>query len=342
MTADADLARLARRRRPRRRQARARRRPPPARPPSGPAAPSTPSLDRHPDPSSRLDENVRQHDPDERAALDQLRSGSVPDGCRLVRANGRIHIAPNRVETLAAMVDAWADDVDAGHDTHAVRVAARRRRRPQPPGPRPLRPARPSPRPRPDRHPADAATPPATGSSPSPPTRRRTRHQRTAHRHRRRPDRHVTLRTDDGRHVALTGDGIDADHLDHGYATTVHRAQGATYDRAHVLADGGGRELAYVAISRARDRTTMHAAADDLAQAVDDLEPTGATSTANAGSPTRQRPLTLGKAKLVHDLDAHHERLRHERAELEALAPPDRTQDLNNASQSGVGRSGRR
>ncbi len=35
---------------------------------------------------------------------------------------------------------------------------------------------------------------------------------------------------------------------------------------------GGGRELAYVALSRARDHTTIHATADDLAQAVDDLQ----------------------------------------------------------------------
>ncbi len=70
----------------------------------------------------------------------------------------------------------------------------------------------------------------------------------------------------------LTGEAIDTDHLDYAYALTVHRAQGATYDRAHVLAAGGGRELAYVALSRARDRTTIHATADDLAQAVDDLQ----------------------------------------------------------------------
>ena len=42
-------------------------------------------------------------------------------------------------------------------------------------------------------------------------------------------------------------------------------------DRAHVLA-GGGRELCYVALSRARDHTTIHTTADDLTQAVDDLQ----------------------------------------------------------------------
>jgi hypothetical protein len=72
--------------------------------------------------------------------------------------------------------------------------------------------------------------------------------------------------------VLLTGDGLDAEHLDYGYARTVHRAQGATVDRAHVLAAGGGRELAYVALSRASEHTRVYATADNLEQAVDDLK----------------------------------------------------------------------
>jgi hypothetical protein len=39
---------------------------------------------------------------------------------------------------------------------------------------------------------------------------------------------------------------------------TAHRTQGATVDTAHVLEDGGGRELAYVAMSRARRRTHLY------------------------------------------------------------------------------------
>lgn len=53
--------------------------------------------------------------------------------------------------------------------------------------------------------------------------------------------------------------------------TPVHRMQGATVDRAHVFADGGGRELAYVAMSRARDTSHVYVVADDPDQAVDDL-----------------------------------------------------------------------
>ena len=42
-------------------------------------------------------------------------------------------------------------------------------------------------------------------------------------------------------------------------------------NRAHVLADGGGRELAYVAMSRARGTSHVYVVADDVDQAVEDL-----------------------------------------------------------------------
>ena len=80
----------------------------------------------------------------------------------------------------------------------------------------------------------------------------------------------IDLRADDGRLLP----GIQGDELDRlalGYATTVHRSQGATVDTGHVLADGGGRELAYVAMSRAREATHIYTTADDTAVAVEDL-----------------------------------------------------------------------
>jgi ATP-dependent exoDNAse (exonuclease V) alpha subunit len=86
------------------------------------------------------------------------------------------------------------------------------------------------------------------------------------------PEAILAQAVDDGCQVVLVGEALEAKHLDHAYAVTVHRSQGATYDRAHVLAAGGGRELAYVALSRARDRTAIHVTADDLDQAVDDLQ----------------------------------------------------------------------
>jgi hypothetical protein len=69
----------------------------------------------------------------------------------------------------------------------------------------------------------------------------------------------------DGLHIETTGGPrilptryVDAGHLTHGYATTVHKAQGATYDRAFVLAtDSLTREAGYVAMSRARKGTEL-------------------------------------------------------------------------------------
>ncbi len=48
-------------------------------------------------------------------------------------------------------------------------------------------------------------------------------------------------------------------HIDHGYALTVHKAQGVTVDRAHVVAtEMTGREWSYVAASRAREETRLY------------------------------------------------------------------------------------
>ena len=85
------------------------------------------------------------------------------------------------------------------------------------------------------------------------------------------------VRLEDGRQHRLEHEEIGADQLAHGYATTVHRSQGATHDIAHVYEDGGGRELAYVAMSRARDETHVYLCADDLDQAREDLSRSWAT-----------------------------------------------------------------
>lgn len=48
-------------------------------------------------------------------------------------------------------------------------------------------------------------------------------------------------------------------HLDHSYALTTHKAQGATFDRAHVvIGELSGREWSYVAASRARESTHIY------------------------------------------------------------------------------------
>jgi len=58
----------------------------------------------------------------------------------------------------------------------------------------------------------------------------------------------------------------DYGHLDHGYAATMHKAQGVTVDRAHVLATPHmDRHAAYVGLTRHRDGVALHYAAEDFA-----------------------------------------------------------------------------
>ena len=57
----------------------------------------------------------------------------------------------------------------------------------------------------------------------------------------------------------------DYAEIDHGYAATVHKAQGVTVDRAHVLATGGlDRHASYVALSRHRESVVLHWSRDEM------------------------------------------------------------------------------
>ncbi len=58
-----------------------------------------------------------------------------------------------------------------------------------------------------------------------------------------------------------------ADHVELGYATTVHRAQGATVDSAHLLAGAGmTRQSFYVAMTRGREANHVYVCTDALAE----------------------------------------------------------------------------
>jgi Ti-type conjugative transfer relaxase TraA len=74
----------------------------------------------------------------------------------------------------------------------------------------------------------------------------------------------MTVRADDGRTVSF--DLKDYDRIDHGYAATIHKAQGMTVDRACVLATPGlDAHGSYVALSRHRDGMDLHYGHDDFA-----------------------------------------------------------------------------
>ena len=70
-------------------------------------------------------------------------------------------------------------------------------------------------------------------------------------------------------HALLYGDQV-ADGVEHAYAMTVHRAQGATVDRTYVLADDTAyREWAYTALSRHRESASLYVSAEALAGEVE-------------------------------------------------------------------------
>jgi conjugative relaxase-like TrwC/TraI family protein len=227
-------------------------------------------INRHGPAVHVLDENIRQRDPAERTALEHLRSGKVAVAVEWYRDNDRLRTGPTRDDALDAAIAAWDADLRAGRD--AVVLAWRRRDV-----------AALNERARARRSAAGAITGPeieapggrryAVGDrvvtlAPSGDGRFVTSERGSVAEV---GPNQLTVRFDDGRTALLAGDELGTDRLDHAYAVTVHRMQGATVDRAHVFADGGGRELAYVAMSRARDTSHVYVAADDLDQAVEDL-----------------------------------------------------------------------
>ncbi|MGV2112831.1 Ti-type conjugative transfer relaxase TraA [Agrobacterium salinitolerans] len=69
-----------------------------------------------------------------------------------------------------------------------------------------------------------------------------------------------------GNSVSIATDSYQA--IDHGYATTIHKNQGATVDRAFVLASSTmDRHLAYVAMTRHRDSVQLYADIQEFTKA---------------------------------------------------------------------------
>ena len=73
----------------------------------------------------------------------------------------------------------------------------------------------------------------------------------------------MAVMLDDGRSVAF--DLKDYAHVDHGYAATIHKAQGMTVDRVQLLATPGiDTHSTYVALSRHRESVDLHYGHDDF------------------------------------------------------------------------------
>jgi Ti-type conjugative transfer relaxase TraA len=77
-------------------------------------------------------------------------------------------------------------------------------------------------------------------------------------------ERALSVRLDNGGLARF--DVKDYADIDHGYAATIHKAQGITVDRVHVLATPGlDSHASYVALSRHRDGVELHYGKDDFA-----------------------------------------------------------------------------
>ena len=71
-------------------------------------------------------------------------------------------------------------------------------------------------------------------------------------------DRIAARRIGDGARAVFSGDYL-GEHVTHGYAVTVHAAQGTTADTTHaVLGEGATRAAAYVAMTRGRASNNVY------------------------------------------------------------------------------------
>ena len=275
-----------------------------------------------------LTENVRQIDAGERSALAELRAGNVAEAVAWYAGAGRIAVSPDRDTALDATVAGWAADATTGtpamYAWRRANVAELNRRGRQAwerlgrlsgkelvvgdigyrAGDRIV-----------------TLAPGAGGEIVT--SECGTVLAVDVER------RELAATMDDGRIQRFGPSEIDANHLAHAYAITVHRSQGATVGRAHILEDGGGRELAYVKMSRARARSTVYVVADSPEQAADDLRRSWSESrrigwAIDRGTPAPGIDAEPARPKVpAVSASLRHARLVAERAALAAAIPTD-------------------
>jgi conjugative relaxase-like TrwC/TraI family protein len=217
-------------------------------------------------PTVELSQNRRQTNPLERIALDQLREGQVDNALDNLHRAGNLVVAPTANGARAALVSDWYDAHNSGRAT--AMVAANR---------------------------SDVAD-----------LNQRARHQLITNgklgdvvltrggneyrvgdevlTHRNRYDLGLTngLRgtithgnvwglsidlADGSRSAHIPRDYLDAGHVTHGYAFTIHKAQGMTVDTCFVLGDDSiYAEMGYTGLSRGRDANRLYlvASRDEL------------------------------------------------------------------------------
>jgi conjugative relaxase-like TrwC/TraI family protein len=303
----------------------------------GPAGAFEGLVRRQPDAVHVLRENVRQHDHQERHILAHLRAGGVGVAVDWYADHDRIRVAPTRTEVLTALVDAWYTDVSAGADAamfawRRANVAELNRLARQRwaadghlSGPELTTPGG-SVYAAGDR--VVALAPAVDGRLVTSQSGMVVAVDPTA--------ATLDLRMGDGQQVRLSAVEAGIDRLDYGYARTVHRSQGDTVDAVHRYFDGGGRELAYVSMSRGRHESFVYVVADDVDQAKGDLTQDWSNDrrqrwAIDTGTPTtsvaelQHRPEVPSRLRTVI-LEA---RLRTERDAVAAAIPPDVTDQLH-------------
>ena len=124
--------------------------------------------------------------------------------------------------------------------------------------------------------------------------------------------------TPEGDRAAHGAEYLGADKLGHAYAITAHRSQGSTVDVTYALEDGGGRELAYVAMSRARHESHVHVVAPSVAHAAERLAWAWGQERREAWALDHQATKSLAE-------------LNHQRVQLARSIPPDRSGELADA-----------
>ncbi|MGH8990348.1 MAG: hypothetical protein ACRDZ7_02340 [Acidimicrobiia bacterium] len=103
----------------------------------------------------------------------------------------------------------------------------------------------------------------------------------------------VSIRTDDGRQVVLPFAYAEAGHLSHGYATTLHKAQGATLRQAFLLADDTiTHQRGYSGLSRGTARNDVY-----VVEAPDEREDVRHVPEEQEHDPLEQLAITLARTE---------------------------------------------
>jgi conjugative relaxase-like TrwC/TraI family protein len=230
-----------------------------------------------------LTENLRQYNPDEVAALDELRDGDIDKAVQWYSDSGRFKPFPTADEVMGHLVGDWAADVAASGDittpmqayqrvnvdelnvrARSAMIAAGRvdvaKEIELPDGGRFA--------------PGDRVVMLKPNHRAHLTTSERAQVVWTCQLRLGAPRLTLKLdRVDDNGNnveVTLAGDDLAADRLTWGWAVTTHRELGDTFEEpARSLEDGGGRELTLVAMSRSRTANIRYGVAENLEQMVE-------------------------------------------------------------------------